>query len=52
MLSRNAILNADDLPRKEVFVSEWNGSVFVRALTGAERDKREHCCNGLCGCRG
>lgn len=37
MLNRDAILGMDDLPRQEVQVPEWKGSVFVRALSGAER---------------
>jgi hypothetical protein len=41
MLNRDAILGLQDLPRKEVPISEWNGSVFVRALTGRERDTLE-----------
>ncbi|HEX7119395.1 MAG TPA: hypothetical protein VF212_11435 [Longimicrobiales bacterium] len=41
MLTREQILGMDDLPREEVFVPEWKGSVFVRALTGSERDQLE-----------
>lgn len=40
-LSRDAILNADDLDQEEVDVAEWGGTVMVRALTGAERDAYE-----------
>lgn len=40
-LDRSAILAADDLKREEVPVPEWGGSVFVRMLTGAERDRLE-----------
>ena len=40
-LSRNQILEANDLPKKEVKVPEWNGSVFIRTLTGEERDRFE-----------
>jgi hypothetical protein len=40
-LTRDAILNADDLPRVEVVIPEWKGSVYVRALNGAERDALE-----------
>ena len=39
LLSAAEILAADDLPTEDVEVSEWNGTVRVRALTGAERDK-------------
>ena len=41
MLTRDMIFAADDLPRKEVPVPEWSGSVYVRALTGTERDQLE-----------
>ena len=40
-LTRDAILGLDDLPRVEVAIPEWGGSVFVRALTGGERDQLE-----------
>ena len=40
-LTRDAILSADDLPKELVPVPEWGGDVFVRALTGAERDRFE-----------
>ena len=41
MLTRDAIFAADDLPRQEVPVPEWNGSVYVRQLTGTEREQLE-----------
>mgnify|MGYP001354239450 CR=1 FL=1 len=41
MLTRDEILGLDDLPREEVVIPEWKGSVYVRALTGAERDALE-----------
>ncbi len=41
LLTREAILNAFDLPTEEVHVPEWGGKVRVRGLTGAERDKFE-----------
>lgn len=40
-LNKDQILHADDLPRREVQTPEWGGSVFVRALTGDERDSYE-----------
>lgn len=40
-LTRDAILAAPDLPVEEVQVPEWGGSVFVRAMTGTERDAFE-----------
>ena len=35
-LTREAILNALDLPTETVFVEEWGGTVVVRGLTAAE----------------
>lgn len=40
-LTREAILQADDLVRELVAVPEWGGEVFVRTLTGKERDQLE-----------
>ena len=41
MLTREQILGADDLPRKRVEVPEWGGHVFVKTMTGGERDTWE-----------
>ncbi|MGH3599814.1 MAG: hypothetical protein ACRDQH_05985 [Pseudonocardiaceae bacterium] len=41
LLSKEAILGADDLPTQDVEVPEWGGTVRVRALSGAERDRHE-----------
>ena len=41
MLNREAILKTDDLPRELVKVPEWGGEVYVRTLTGTERDAFE-----------
>lgn len=40
-LSRDAILSCSDLRKTEVPVPEWGGSVYVRVLSGAEKDKLE-----------
>jgi len=40
-LSKEAILGIKDLQVQEVEVPEWGGSVYVRGLTGAERDAFE-----------
>ena len=40
-LDRDAILGADDLETEEVKVPEWKGTVWVRTLTGRERDRFE-----------
>lgn len=41
LLTKEAILAADDLPRKLVNVPEWGGDVFVRTMTGTDRDAFE-----------
>ena len=40
-LSRDAILQANDLKSEEVDVPEWGGKVKVRSMTGEERDAFE-----------
>jgi hypothetical protein len=40
-LTADQILAADDLPREQVEVPEWGGTVWVRTLTGRERDAWE-----------
>lgn len=40
-LSRDAILGAVDIQTKEVDVPEWGGTVFIKGMTGAERDAFE-----------
>ena len=40
-LTKEQILAADDLPKEEVQVPEWGGSVYVRTLGGFERDLLE-----------
>jgi hypothetical protein len=41
ILTKDAILKADDLKRELVSVPEWGGDVYVRGMTGADRDKFE-----------
>ena len=41
MLTRDQILQANDIQTEEVSVSEWGGTVLVRALDGEERDALE-----------
>lgn len=41
LLSKDAILGADDLPTRDITVPEWGGDVRVRGLTGRERDRFE-----------
>jgi len=41
MLTRDSILQADDLPKESVDVPEWGGQVWVRTLSGTERDAFE-----------
>ena len=40
-LTRDAILQADDLPCKPVPVPEWGGEVWVRGMTAQEKDEYE-----------
>ena len=40
-LTATEILNAQDAQVIPLEVPEWNGSVFIRTLTGAERDRLE-----------
>lgn len=41
VLTRDAILSADDLPSEIVSVPEWGGNVRIRTMTGSERDTFE-----------
>lgn len=41
ILTREQILQAQDLHTEEVAVPEWGGSVLVRGMTGTERDAFE-----------
>ena len=41
VLSREDILKVDDIQIEFVEVPEWGGSVFVKGMTGAERDRFE-----------
>jgi hypothetical protein len=41
ILTRDAILDAKDIKIEEVSVPEWGGNVFVKGMTGSERDKFE-----------
>jgi len=45
MLNRDDILGADDMVKEEQLCPEWGGSVFVRTLTGTERDVFEESVN-------
>jgi hypothetical protein len=41
ILGRDAILQAQDISKELVHVPEWGGDVYVKGMTGAERDKFE-----------
>ena len=41
LLSRDAILSANDLPTRDVAVPEWGGTVRVRSISASERDEFE-----------
>lgn len=38
ILTKEQILKANDLKTEKVSVPEWNGEVYVRTMTGTERD--------------
>src|SRR5690242_9615441 len=40
-LTRDAIFACDDLPRKEIEVPEWGGSIYIRAHTIREAELLE-----------
>lgn len=41
MLTKEQILKANDFSVEKVTVKQWNGFVFVRGMTGTERDAFE-----------
>jgi hypothetical protein len=41
ILTKDAILAADDLPREAITIPEWGGDVFVRTMSGTDRDAFE-----------
>jgi hypothetical protein len=41
VLNRDEILGADDLKTEKVPVPEWGGFVYIRTMTGEERDSFE-----------
>ena len=48
-LTRETILNAQDIKTEEVLVPEWGGKVLVKALSGTERDEFEQSIVGYAG---
>ena len=41
MLTREQIIQSDDLPTETIQVPEWGGEVKVRTMTGTDRDSFE-----------
>lgn len=41
MLTKDAILTSNDLPSEPVEVPEWSGTVYVRTMSGTDRDAFE-----------
>ena len=41
VLNKDAILEAQDIETEEVAVPEWGGAVYVKGMTGTERDSFE-----------
>lgn len=50
-LTREAILDCSDLETEKVEIPQWGGYVFVRSLTGKERDDFESSCVEIKGKR-
>jgi len=48
-LTRDDILNADDSQKEQVHVKQWGGDVFVRVMTGENRDHFEEECRRRTG---
>lgn len=42
MLTKEQILKAKDYDIEEMEVPEWGGSIYLRAMTGMNRDRFEH----------
>jgi hypothetical protein len=42
VLTKADILGASDIQRERVAVAEWGGEVYVKGLSGAERDRFEN----------
>lgn len=40
-LNKEQILGMEDLAREKLFIPEWKNDVFVRTMSGAERDSFE-----------
>ena len=45
-LSRDSILSASDINLKPVEVTEWGGLVYLRSMSGIQRDRFEQRCTG------
>lgn len=41
LLTKDAILSANDLPMERLTVPEWGGEVMIRTMTGTDRDAFE-----------
>lgn len=41
ILTKDSIISSNDLPRERVSVPEWGGDVFIRTMSGADRDAFE-----------
>lgn len=49
VLTKDEILQADDIRKEKVEVPEWGGSVYVKTMTGTERDQFEASIIGVKG---
>ena len=39
MLTAEAILNADDINKRKLYIPEWKGDVYVKTMEGTDRDR-------------
>jgi hypothetical protein len=44
MLTKESIFGANDITIEKVEIPEWGGNVFVKTMTGRERDAYEESC--------
>lgn len=49
ILTKDEILQADDIRKEKVSVPEWGGDVWVKTMSGAERDQMEASIVGVKG---
>jgi len=48
-LTAEMIISADDITMERVEIPDWGGHVFVRVMSGSERDRMEQACLSASG---